>query len=313
MSRCGGLRLAMLLAALWPSLVGAQAPKAGTVTALQGRATVARAALQAPTALRFQDDVFVRDRIETSEKSVARVLLGGKAIVTIRELSVFTVTEEPGRAVVDLSKGTAALGVARKLLRPGESVEIRGPNVAAAVRGSFLTFTVEPTAGPARHKVTVLQATECIPVFPLTDPTRAECLNANESVESLGDMLGSRRSLTPEEAQREALLAEAPRPDVLQTLPPNLSSPIQQEILQHASAPLTLPTNRPTIFTTPPLPVPSTTTIGYSNTASNLPPSPPPPPAAPPPPPPPAPKVTSSAPPPKTDSLPPPLPLKPRR
>jgi hypothetical protein len=312
MSRCDGLRLAALLAALWPTLVGAQAPKAGSVTALQGQATVARSALPAPAPLRFQDDVFVRDRIETAEKSVARVLLGGKAIVTIRELSVFTVTEEPGRAVVDLSKGTAALGVARKLLRPGESVEIRGPNVAAAVRGSFLTFTVEPTAGPTRHKVTVLQATECIPVFPLADPTRAECLNANESVESVGDALGPRRSLTPEEAQREALIAEVPRPDVLQTLPANLSSPIQQEILQQSSAPLALPTGRPPLFTAPPHPVPSTTTIGYSNTASNLPPPPPPPRA--PPPPPPAPKITSSAPPPpKVDSLPPPLPLNPRR
>ena len=252
MRRISGSRTAMSLLVgwlLWPTLAPAQAPKAGTVTALEGRATVARVALPTPAALRFQDDVFVRDRIETSERSVARVLLGGKAIVTIRELSVFTVTEEPGRAVVELTKGKLALGVARKLLQPGESVEIRGPNVAAAVRGSYLTFAVGTLGDPASSVVSVLEESQCIPVWVLNDPTRTACLNANEAVDALGSALALRR-LSAEEARREAETGEAPRPDALQMLPPGLAPGMRREVLQLAT--FTPQIGRPPLFPPPP-------------------------------------------------------------
>ena len=64
----------------------AQAPKAGIVTTLEGNVTATRAAA-APIALRFKDDVFLQDRITTAEQSLARMLLGGKAVVTVRERS----------------------------------------------------------------------------------------------------------------------------------------------------------------------------------------------------------------------------------
>src|SRR6185437_474980 len=67
----------------------------GVVTTLDGRATVARPALTVPLALKFKDDVFGRDRISTQENSLIRVLLGGKAILTVRELSEVTISEEP--------------------------------------------------------------------------------------------------------------------------------------------------------------------------------------------------------------------------
>ena len=38
----------------------------------------------------------MRDHIATAEKSVVRVLLGGKALVTVRELSSLTIKEETG-------------------------------------------------------------------------------------------------------------------------------------------------------------------------------------------------------------------------
>jgi hypothetical protein len=50
----------------------------GVVTALQGEATVGRAALPQPTPLRFKDPVFFRDQITTKERATVRVLLGGK-------------------------------------------------------------------------------------------------------------------------------------------------------------------------------------------------------------------------------------------
>ncbi len=57
----------------------------GVVTALKGEAQLSRAATQSP--LRFKDDLILRDLIDTQEKSLARVLFGGKSTVTVRELS----------------------------------------------------------------------------------------------------------------------------------------------------------------------------------------------------------------------------------
>ena len=137
---------------LWPALAWAQTAQesargVGVVTTLAGRATVARAALAEPQPLRFKDDVFVRDRIATAEKSIVRVLLGGKALVTVRELSALTITEEAGRSTVDLRSGKIAMGVVRQRMRPGEVIEIRTPNAIAAIRGTVLVVELIPEPG----------------------------------------------------------------------------------------------------------------------------------------------------------------------
>ena len=41
------------------------------------------------------------------------MLLGGKAVVTVRERSVITITEVPGRSTIELETGKFALAVAR--------------------------------------------------------------------------------------------------------------------------------------------------------------------------------------------------------
>jgi len=137
---------------LWPALGWAQTAQetargVGVVTTLAGRATVARAALAEPQPLRFKDDVFVRDHIATAEKSIVRVLLGGKALVTVRELSALIITEEAGRSTLDLRSGKIALGVVRQRMRPGEVIEIRTPNAIAAIRGTVLVVELIPEAG----------------------------------------------------------------------------------------------------------------------------------------------------------------------
>jgi hypothetical protein len=134
----------MLVAAHHPVRATAQTSDAvGVVTTLDGRATVARPALTSPLALKFKDDVFGRDRISTQENSLIRVLLGGKAILTVRELSQVTINEEPGRAVVTLPSGKVVLAVAKQRMRSGESIEIRTPNAVAAVRGSILAVAYD--------------------------------------------------------------------------------------------------------------------------------------------------------------------------
>jgi FecR-like protein/carbohydrate binding protein with CBM4/9 domain len=134
----------MLVAANHPVPAAAQTSDAvGVVTTLDGSASVARPALSTPLALKFKDDVFGRDRISTEENSLVRVLLGGKAILTVRELSQVTINEEPGRAVVTLPSGKVVLAVAKQRMRPGESIEIRTPNAVAAVRGSILAVAYD--------------------------------------------------------------------------------------------------------------------------------------------------------------------------
>lgn len=149
MKRWPSMTLALAMSAtLLPSHVGAQTGDAvGIVTTIDGRASVARPALPSPLALRFKDDVFVRDRISTQEKSLVRVLLGGKAILTVRELSQVTISEEPGRAVVTLPDGKVILAVQKQRMRPGESIEIHTPNAVAAVRGSVLAMAFSALTG----------------------------------------------------------------------------------------------------------------------------------------------------------------------
>lgn len=142
----------LLLLAVWPAHVAAQtggdsSRNVGVVTTLAGSATVARASLSTPQALRFKDDVFLRDRISTAERSIVRVLLGGKALVTVRELSALTITEDTGRSTIDLSSGKIAMGVLRQRMRPGEVIEIRTPNAIAAIRGTVLVVELIPEPG----------------------------------------------------------------------------------------------------------------------------------------------------------------------
>src|SRR5258705_6277774 len=136
--------LAGLVAAYQSVPAAAQTPDAvGVVTAIDGRAPVARPALPSPLSLKFKDDVFGRDRISTQESSLVRVLLGGKAILTVRELSEVTISEEPGRAVVTLPSGKVVLAVQEQRMRPREYIQIRNPNAMAAGRGSIVSATYD--------------------------------------------------------------------------------------------------------------------------------------------------------------------------
>jgi hypothetical protein len=133
----------------------AQQP-AGVVTRLEGNVTVSRASLPQPAPLKFKDDVFVRDRIATSKDSVARILLGGRAVVTVREYSTVTITEVPGVATVDVGLGRVAVAVAREKMRPGDVIQVKTPNAVAGIRG---TVIVAEVFDAAHSVITVLKGT----------------------------------------------------------------------------------------------------------------------------------------------------------
>src|SRR5437870_2555046 len=152
----------LAVATFWPTLVFGQAPRAGVVTTLEGNVTVTRVALPQPQPLRFKDDVFVNDKVTTGDKAIARMLLGGKALVTVRERSSLTITEIPGKSTIDLDAGKIALAVAKDKMKPGESIEIRTQNAVAGVRGTVVVAEVsrataqgtQPGLAPAAALVT---------------------------------------------------------------------------------------------------------------------------------------------------------------
>ena len=141
----------LVLAGMWPGVVAAQVQKAGVVTTLEGNVTAARTTSAQPVALKFKDDVFVNDRVVTGDRSLARLLLGGKAVVTVRERSALTITEVPGRSTIDLDSGKVAVAVAKDKMRPGEQIEVKSPNAVAAVRGTvFVVEVIRASANAAR-------------------------------------------------------------------------------------------------------------------------------------------------------------------
>ncbi|MGH7348233.1 MAG: FecR domain-containing protein, partial [Candidatus Rokuibacteriota bacterium] len=176
--------------------------RVGVVTNVEGVATVARVALPEPRPLRFKDDLFLRDRITTGERSIVRVLLGGKATVTARERSVLTITEVPGVATINLGAGRVAVAVARGLMKPGEVIEIKTPNAVTAIRGTVVIAEVQPAAGGYESTITILRGlvdvTRLDPTGALTGP--AVKVGALERV----SVIGAQPVTAPQKITREA-------------------------------------------------------------------------------------------------------------
>ncbi|MEC4672655.1 MAG: FecR family protein [Nitrospirota bacterium] len=117
-------------------------PLVGTVTHVFGTATLQHGLHGGAKPVQFKDKVHLQDTISTDEESVVRVLMGDKALVTISEMSVLTITEEMNHATIDIESGSITLSVARKRMNPGEYIEIRTPHAVAAIRGTKLVAEV---------------------------------------------------------------------------------------------------------------------------------------------------------------------------
>lgn len=227
MNRGAGFRLiaAVLVYSqlAWPTLVAAQSsrggPSAGIVTTLSGEATLVRADRPAqPVSLKFKDEVFTRDRISTKQNSIARVLLGGKSLVTVRELSDLTITEAPGKpSILDVFSGKIALAVARLRMRPGETIEVRTPNAVAAVRGTVLVVEVTPGTpnGEAKPRKTAFTGG----ATPVQAPGFNTTIHVTQGRVDVFDLGGTLRQTIPAGMSQDIIgnVFQAPRPN-----PPNV-------------------------------------------------------------------------------------------
>ena len=147
--------VSVMTGTLFTGMAAAETSKAaGQVMAVAGPVTVAREDVT-PHQLKFRDNLFWRDVVEARKNGIARVLLGGKATVTVRELTRLELREEKRaegvRYVADLVSGRIRASVARMLMRPGDQVEVWTFNTVASVRGTdFIVETVErPVQAPA--------------------------------------------------------------------------------------------------------------------------------------------------------------------
>jgi hypothetical protein len=186
--------------------------RVGVVTALEGTATATRASTAQPVSLAQKDAVFVRDRIATRERSLAQLLLGDKALVTMREWSSLTINEAPRTATVELGLGRLAIAVAKDKMRYGDTVEIRTPNCVVGIRGTVVVAEVTQTpasggttSGSVTTTVTVLRGV--VEVTQL-DPTSGRPLGTPLTVGPLGRVETSGRAplrsqtITPQAAQK---------------------------------------------------------------------------------------------------------------
>ena len=196
----------------------AQGQRAGVVTVATGMVQVARPS--APTrALRLRDDVFVHDRVTTGEHSLARILLGGgKALVTVSERSVVTITEIPGHSIIDLATGRMSLSVARDRMKPGDSVEIRTSVAIAGVRGTVVIAEVTPGDTPAQTSARFTVLKGLVEVNAL-DPTTRRTFGASTLLGAHQTLFVDRRGVTPptgvsqQAAERLGNLFSPPLPD----------------------------------------------------------------------------------------------------
>src|SRR6266581_2429938 len=171
--------LAIILA-VGPADASAQAQPIGAIAALVGQGTVIHAATVERAPAKVRDEIFVRDRIETAEQSVIRVLMGGRITVTIRERSIVTITDDPMGSRVDLQSGKLAFKVHDGGLRAGEVAEILTPNAVTAIRGSLVIAQVSGDDSD----VTVLEAHKPITIAPRANPTQTRRRSSGRSARS---------------------------------------------------------------------------------------------------------------------------------
>jgi len=204
MVRIQWVRLALVaLVVAAPASAFAQPTKAGVVTTVHGTATVSRASLSQPVPLKFKDDVFAQDRVSTGDDSVARILLGGRAIVTVRERSSLTITEVPHVSTVDVGVGRAAIAVAKERMKPGETIEIRTPNAVAGIRGTIVVVEVDQGPAALTTRFTVITGEVLVRQLQGGQPFGGGVtLGANQQAQFTGHTPPATRSLSSSEARQ---------------------------------------------------------------------------------------------------------------
>src|SRR5436190_24184634 len=135
-TRLAGSAIAVALTLGIAASAVAQAPRAGEMSRVEGTVAVARTNAPDGTPLKQKDPVYARDLVSTGQLSKAQLVLGGKALVTMREQSALRITSVPGIATVEITDGLLKLAVFKDKMKAGERIDVKTPNAITAVRGT---------------------------------------------------------------------------------------------------------------------------------------------------------------------------------
>jgi hypothetical protein len=118
--------------------------RAGVVRIVQGTVMVARSTEARPLPLKFDDDVLWGDRLTTGGQSLAKILLGTFATVTVCERSMLTLTRKADGAasVLTLNIGRIHLDVVKARMEPGWSVKMKTPDAVVDVPDAIVIAEV---------------------------------------------------------------------------------------------------------------------------------------------------------------------------
>jgi hypothetical protein len=136
----------MLLTA---AFAAAQAPApAGSVASLQGRADAQRGGQATWRALATGNDVFVGERLRTSEASRLKVLMRDDSVLTLGPRSEMTIDQLEVRDRGGTSRLGAAVGAVRAVVTDrygttGSSFEMKTPTAVAGVRGTGFVALID--------------------------------------------------------------------------------------------------------------------------------------------------------------------------
>jgi len=180
----------------------------GVVTSLKGKVRLIRGASQ--TELGFKDSIISRDLISTQEKSLVRILFGGKSSVTVRERSRLRVTgtlRSTGtlRTIHELNDGEILLNVPQRLIRQGDEIQIHTPNALASIRGASLLTRCHPGLELRSFRCSFTTLSGSVIITPAG--LRPISLTPNSSVDitgtpTIGLQIGPTVTLSPEQVSQ---------------------------------------------------------------------------------------------------------------
>lgn len=87
--------------------------------------------------------ILLTERVEARDRVFARLLLGGRVMIVVREGSSLSITEVSGAATIDVERGRVAITVDRDNLDPQDLVEVRTPHAAVTVHSATLVVHVD--------------------------------------------------------------------------------------------------------------------------------------------------------------------------
>ncbi|WP_447979290.1 FecR domain-containing protein [Candidatus Nitrospira bockiana] len=146
------LRLAALVAMLAPAVTSHAGTKSiGIFATVEGAVTVSRETTPAPRPVKYQDEIILRDVIETQRRAYAKVLFEDDTLLSVPEHSRIQISEhvyDPARgvrsAIVQLTQGAVRALVGRVFTGAGSRFEVHTATAVAAARGTYFVVWVEP-------------------------------------------------------------------------------------------------------------------------------------------------------------------------